>query len=82
MAIVEGERTSAEIVMYVLYLYFIGLSFRNTYVVIFPRFEPCTSKALEPFAERRHVAVLEWVQRFNPKQVYSCKRIAAFLVGL
>ncbi|MFZ0510380.1 MAG: DDE-type integrase/transposase/recombinase, partial [Candidatus Nitrosopolaris sp.] len=25
-------------------------------------------------------AVWEWVQRFNPKQVYPCKRIAAFLI--
>ena len=38
MAIVERERTSTEIVMYALYLYFLGLSF--------------TSRALEPFAER------------------------------
>jgi hypothetical protein len=45
MAIVERERTSAEIVMYALYLYFLGLSFRNT------------SRALQPFVERSHVAV-------------------------
>ena len=68
MAIVERERTSAEIVMYALYLYFLGLSFRNT------------SRALQPFAERSHVAVWEWVQKFDPKQVYPCKRIAAFLI--
>jgi hypothetical protein len=68
MSIVERERTSAEIVMYALYLYFLGLSFRNT------------SRALQPFAERSHVAVSEWVQRFDPKQVYPCKRIAAFLI--
>jgi hypothetical protein len=41
MSIVEHERTSAELVMYALYLYFLGLSFRNT------------SKALEPFRERK-----------------------------
>jgi transposase-like protein len=68
MAIVERERTSAEIVMYALYLYFLGLSFRNT------------ARALEPFAERSHIAILEWVQKFDPKQVYPCKRIAAFLI--
>ena len=68
MAIVERERTSAEIVMYALYLYFLGLSFRNT------------SRALQPFLERSHVAVWEWVQRFDPKQIYPCKRIAAFLI--
>ncbi|MFZ0511866.1 MAG: hypothetical protein WAM14_09690 [Candidatus Nitrosopolaris sp.] len=38
------------------------------------------ARALEPFAERSHVAIWEWVQRFNPKQVYQCKRIAAFLI--
>ena len=37
-----------------------------------------TSKALEPFAERSHVTV--WVQRFNSKHVYRCKRISASLV--
>jgi hypothetical protein len=58
MAIVERERTSAKIVMYALYLYFLGLSFRNT------------SRALQPFVERSHVPVWEWVQRFDPKQVY------------
>jgi putative transposase len=68
MAIVERERTSAEIVMYAMYLYFLGLSFKNT------------SRTLEPFLERSHVAVWQWVQRFDPKQVYPCKRIAAFLI--
>ena len=47
--------------MYALYLYFLGLSFRNT------------SKALKPFREKRsHVAVWNWVQRFN--QDYLLKK--------
>ncbi len=54
--------------MYALYLYFLGLSLRNT------------SRALEPFVERSHVAIWQWVQRFDPEQVYPCKRIAAFLI--
>jgi len=56
--------------MYALYLYFLGLSFRNT------------SKALKPFREKRsHVAVWNWVQRFNPKIIYSRKRrITAFVI--
>ena len=56
--------------MYALYLYFLGLSFRNT------------SKALEPFREKRsHVAVWNWVQRFNPKIIYSRKRrVTAFVI--
>jgi len=41
MSMFERERTSAGLVMYALYLYFLGLSFRNT------------SKALEPFKEKR-----------------------------
>jgi putative transposase len=70
MSLVERERTSTELVMYVLYLYFLGLSFRNT------------SKALEPFREKRiHVTVWNWVQRFNPKIIYSRKRrVTAFVI--
>ncbi|MGB8034383.1 MAG: hypothetical protein WCF03_11250 [Nitrososphaeraceae archaeon] len=57
--------------MYALYLYFLGLSFRNT------------SKALEPFREKRsHVDVWNWVQRFNPKIIYSRKRrVTAFVIN-
>lgn len=70
MSIFERERTSAEVVMYALYLYFLGLSFRNT------------SKAIQPFGEegRSHVAIWKWVQRFNPKLLYRCKRVSAFLI--
>jgi hypothetical protein len=39
MSLFERERTSAEIIMYALYLYFLGLSFRST------------SKAIQPFGE-------------------------------
>jgi putative transposase len=71
MSIFERERTSAEVVMYALYLYFLGLSFRNT------------SKAIQPFGEegrRSHVSIWKWVQRFNPKLLYRCKRVSAFLI--
>ena len=64
----KRERTSNEIVMYGLYLYFLGLSFRNV------------SRAIEPFVQRSHVAVWKWVQKFNPKQIYPCKRVSAFLI--
>jgi hypothetical protein len=45
MSIFERERTSTEVVMYALYLYILGLSFRNT------------SKAIQPFGEegRSHI---------------------------
>ena len=72
MIILERGRTSAEVIMYALYLYFLGLSFRNT------------SKAIQPLFEdkgkRSHVAIWKWVQRFNPKYVYCCKRVSAFLI--
>jgi putative transposase len=57
--------------VYALYLYFLGQSFRNT------------SKALEPFEEKKrsYVAVWSWVQRFNPKIIYCRKtRVAAFII--
>jgi len=56
--------------MHYTYLYFLGLSFRNT------------SKAIQPFdvKGRSHVAIWKWVQRFNPKRLYSCKRVSAFLI--
>ena len=54
--------------MYALYLYFLGLSFRST------------SKAIEPFEERSHVAVWKWVQRFRPNRIYVKKRVAAFVI--
>ena len=56
MAIVERERISAKIVMYALYFILplpppgVGLSFRNT------------SRALQPFVERSHVAAWEWLK--------------------
>ena len=71
MSLVERERddiygTSNVCIVLV---FFLGLSFRNT------------SKALEPFREKRsHVAVWNWVQRFNPKSIYSRKRVTAFVI--
>jgi putative transposase len=57
--------------MYALYLYFLGLSFRNT------------SKALEVFEEkgrRSHVAIWNWVQQFNPKVYFRKRRVSAFII--
>jgi len=74
MRLIERERTSAEVILYALYLYFLGLSLRST------------SKAIQPFGEegrkegRSHVAVWKWVQRFNPKRLYHCKRVSALLI--
>ena len=72
MSLFERERTSPETILYALYLYFLGLSFRNT------------SKAI-PLLEkgrggRSYVAIWKWVQRFNPRRLYCRKRVAAFLM--
>jgi len=56
-------------VLYGLYLYFLGLSFRDV------------SRALEPFGRgRSHTAVWNWVQRYEPRRVFGVKRVPAFLV--
>jgi putative transposase len=64
------KRTNPHLVLYALYLYFLGLSFRNV------------AHALEPFGDegRTFSAVWQWVQRFEPHRVYDVKRIQAFLV--
>jgi putative transposase len=64
------NRTSTIVVMYSLYLYFLGLSLRNT------------SKALEPFKDqhRSHVAVWDWIQRFGSYYIYKHRRVSAFII--
>jgi transposase-like protein len=67
----ERDRTRPYLIRYALYLYFLGLSLRNT------------SKALEPFVARSYVAIWYWIQELNPKQIYLNKkksRIAAFII--
>ena len=56
--------------MYSLYLYFLGLSLRNT------------SRALEPFKDENmsYVSVWNWIQRFGVYQIYKRKRIFAFII--
>ena len=56
--------------MYSLYLYFLGLSLRNT------------SIALEPFKEqkRSYVAVWNWIQRFGSCIIYKRKRVSPFII--
>ena len=56
--------------MYSLYLYFLGISLRNT------------SKALELFKDqkRSHVAIWNWIQRFSSLQIYRRKRVSAFII--
>ena len=66
----ERNRTYTIVVMYSLYLYFLGLSLRNT------------SKALVIFKDnkRSHVSVWNWIQRFAEYPIYKRKRISAFII--
>lgn len=57
----EREKTPAQTVLYCLYLYFGGLSFRDV------------SYVLEPFVRRSHMAVWKWVQRYEPHGVFKVK---------
>jgi hypothetical protein len=56
--------------MYSLYLYFLGLSLKNT------------SKALAIFRDekRSYVSVWNWIQRFGSSQIYKRKRVSAFII--
>ena len=64
------NRTSTFVVMYSLYLYFLGLSLRNT------------SRALEPFKNenRSYVSVWNWIQRLGSLQIYRRRRVSAFII--
>jgi len=66
----ERNRTSTVVVMYSLYLYFLGLSLRNT------------SKALMIFRDekRSYVSIRNWIQRFGSYQIYKRKRVSAFII--
>ena len=68
--IFERNSTSTFVIMYSLYLYFFDLSLRNT------------SKALDIFDDekRSHIAVWNWIQRFDSSQIYKRKRASAFIV--
>ena len=56
--------------MYSLYLYFLGLSLRNT------------SKALVIFRDKKrsYASVWNWIQRFGSYNIYKPKRISAFII--
>ena len=67
----ERKRTSTIVVMYSLYLYFLGLSLRNT------------SKELVIFRDvnmRSYVSVWNWIQRFAEYPNYKRKRVSTFII--
>jgi hypothetical protein len=55
----ERDRTRPYLIRYALYLYFLGLSLRNT------------SKALEPFIARSYVAIWYWIHRSLIQNKYT-----------
>ena len=64
------NRTPTFVIMYSLYLYFLGLSLRNT------------SRALVIFRDekRSYVSVWNWIQRFAEYPIYKRKRVSAFII--
>jgi putative transposase len=64
----QRESTALQTVLYGLYLYFLGLSFRDV------------SCALDLFVKRSHTAVWKWVQRHDPRRMFEVKRVQTFLV--
>jgi len=63
------KRTKPEDIAYSLYLYFLGLSLRNT------------SKALSRFVKRSHTAIRDWIQKHKPERIFSKKiQIAEFII--
>ncbi len=56
--------------MYSLYLYFLGLSLRNT------------SKALDIFDDekRSHIAIWNWIKDLVLVNIYKRKRVSAFII--
>ena len=63
------NRTPKEDIAFGLYLYFLGLSFRNA------------SKALSyRIVKRSHVAVWKWVQKYKPQKVsQKRKKVSEFI---
>ncbi|MGN6559789.1 MAG: DDE-type integrase/transposase/recombinase [Candidatus Nitrosocosmicus sp.] len=52
-----------------MYLYFLGLSFRNT------------AKALQRFVKRSHVSIWKWIQKYRPKKISSTKtKVSEFII--
>ena len=60
MCQIEKENKPEDIA-YSLYLYFLGLSLRNT------------SKAVSRFVKRSHTAIRDWIQKYKPEMLSSRK---------
>ena len=62
------KRTEPEDISYCLYLYFPGLSLRNT------------SKAVSRFVKRSHTAIRDWIQKYKPETGSRKLRITGFMI--
>src|SRR5919202_4811595 len=61
--------TKPKDIAYSLYLYFLGLSYRNT------------AKALQRFVRRSHVSIWKWIQKYKPKRIITKrKKIDEFII--
>jgi putative transposase len=56
------NRTPSEFIGYGLYLYFLGLSFRNA------------AKALKWFIKISHVSIWKRIQKYKPKKIFTKKK--------
>ncbi len=56
------NRTHSEFIGYGLYLYFLGLPFRND------------AKALKWFVKISHVSIWKWIQKYKPKKISTKKK--------
>ncbi len=63
-------RTSSNIIGYGLYLYFLGLSFRNT------------SKALSflKIAKISHISIWKWIQKYKPWKYQRKRKIEEYII--
>ena len=64
------NRTPSQIIGYGLYLYFLGLSFRNT------------AKALSflQIVKISHVSIWKWIQKYKPKKYRKNKKINEYII--
>jgi putative transposase len=65
----QRKRTKPKDIVYSLYLYFLGLSYRNT------------AKALQRFVRRSHVSIWKRIQKYRPKKLLTKrKKIDEFII--
>ncbi len=64
------NRTSSQIIGYGLYLYFLGLSFRNT------------AKALSflKIIKISHVSIWKWIQKYRPWKYLKKRKIKEYII--